>query len=437
MDTTSVINFNHVSKRFILHRDRRNSIQEQFAGMLRRRPRGEEFWALRDISFSVARGESLGLVGHNGAGKSTALKLMTRILEPTSGSVRMNGRVAALLELGSGFHPDLSGRENVFLNGSLLGFSRRQMRARLDEIVDFSEIGDFIDMEVKHYSSGMYTRLAFAVATAVDPDILITDEVLAVGDEAFQRKCMDRIFRFRQLGKTIVFVSHGLETVRTLCDKAVWLDHGVARLVGPAGEVVDAYLAEVNRREQEQIAARGETIAAERDLHRRGTREVEIVRVELLGADERARPVFQTHEPLTVRMHYVAHQPIEKPVFGVALHHESGFWLFGPNTRFAGVHIPSVAGAGYVDYSISDLTLLGGRYLVSAAVYDDTMLHPYDHHDRLYRLTVQSGGPNQHYGVMAVTDRWAWHEADGAVGPAGQALATVHSADEMASGPPQ
>src|SRR5215510_5697250 len=264
----TIIEFDKVSKRFTLHRDRRNSFQERVAGLLRPRARGEVFWALRDVSFGVAKGESLGLVGHNGAGKSTALKLMTRILEPTSGRVAMNGRVAALLELGSGFHPDLSGRENVFLNGSLLGFSRREMQARLPEIVDFAEIGDFIDMEVKHYSSGMYTRLAFAVATAVDPDILITDEVLAVGDESFQRKCMDRIYRFRQQGKTIIFVSHALETVRALCDHAVWLDHGQSRVVGSAGEVIDAYLANVNRREQAQA---GDPIANELGT-RRGTR---------------------------------------------------------------------------------------------------------------------------------------------------------------------
>src|SRR4029453_3196324 len=242
-----MIEFDKVSKRFTLHHDRRDSIQERVAGLFRPRARGEVFWALRDVSFTIGQGESLGLVGDNGAGKSTALKLMTRIREPTSGTVRMRGRVAALLELGSGFHPDLSGRENVVLNGSLMGFSRRAMQDRLEEIVEFAEIGDFIDMEVKHYSSGMYTRLAFAVATAVDPDILITDEVLAVGDEAFQRKCMERIYRFRRLGKTIIFVSHALQTVRLLCDQAVWLDRGVARAVGPAGEVIDAYLADINR----------------------------------------------------------------------------------------------------------------------------------------------------------------------------------------------
>src|SRR6266508_6461776 len=248
---TPIIEFENVSKRFVLNRDQQDTVQGRFAKMLRRKAQGEEFWALRDVSFSVERGESLGLVGHNGAGKSTALKLMTRILEPTSGAVKLRGRVAALLELGSGFHPNLSGRENVFLNGSLMGFSKRDMQARLEEIVEFSEVGDFIDMQVKHYSSGMYTRLAFAVATAVDPDILITDEVLAVGDEGFQRKCMERIYRFRQLGKSIIFVSHALETVRQLCDHAVWLDHGVARAVGPAGAVIDAYLEDVNLREAE------------------------------------------------------------------------------------------------------------------------------------------------------------------------------------------
>jgi lipopolysaccharide transport system ATP-binding protein len=410
---SAIIEFENVSKRFILHRDRRNSVHERVAGLLRPRARGEEFWALRDVSFHVARGESLGLVGHNGAGKSTVLKLMTRILEPTSGTVRIRGRVAALLELGSGFHPDLSGRENVFLNGSLMGFSRRDMEVRLEEILDFAEIGDFIDLEVKHYSSGMYTRLAFAVATTVDPDILITDEVLAVGDEAFQRKCMERIYRFRQMGKTIIFVSHALDTVRALCDQAVWLDHGVARCVGPANEVIDAYLAEVNRQERERLALQhGQAVEPDESTGRRtGTREVEIVRVELLDAQGRERMVFQTHESLTVRMHYVAHQPIDHPVFGVMIHHEAGLWLLGPNNRFGGLEIPRVSGTGYVDYTIDDLPLLAGRYQLSVSVYDSALLHPYDSHDRLYRLVVQSDTTPERYGVFSVPARWSWHEA--------------------------
>ena len=238
---SAVIEFDNVSKRFLLQHERHTTIRERLFGVFRPRTPRDEFWALRNVSFTVARGESFGLIGHNGAGKSTALKLMTRILEPTSGWVRLRGRVAALLELGSGFHPELSGRDNVFLYGSLMGLSRREMTARLDAIVAFAEMEDFLDLPVKHYSSGMYTRLAFAVATAVDPDILITDEVLAVGDEAFQRKCMDRILRFRHAGKTINFVSHALDTVRTLCDRAVWLDRGVVRAIGASGEVIDAY----------------------------------------------------------------------------------------------------------------------------------------------------------------------------------------------------
>jgi lipopolysaccharide transport system ATP-binding protein len=418
---STVIEFANVSKRFTLHHDRRNSIQERVAGLLRPRARGEVFWALRDVSFAVGQGESLGLVGHNGAGKSTALKLMTRILEPTSGTVHMHGRVAALLELGSGFHPDLSGRENVFLNGSLLGFGRRDMERKLDEIVDFAELGDFIDLEVKHYSSGMYTRLGFAVATAVDPDILITDEVLAVGDEAFQRKCMERIYRFRQLGKTIIFVSHALETVRLLCDQAVWLDHGVARAVGPAGEVIDAYRENVNRQEADaRQKAAGDVSDGEldEDPRRRGSREVEIVRVEFLDAAGRARPVFQTHASLTLRMHYIAHHPIPRPVFGVALNHESGFWLSGPNTRFDEFEIPLIGGAGYVDLVIPELPLLDGRYLVSVTIYDDAMLHPYDYHDRMYELLVRSDNQRERYGALSLGGRWAWREESAQAEPA-------------------
>ena len=414
METSQpVISFENVSKRFVLHREKRNSIQEQVVGLLRPRAHGEEFWALRDVSFQVSRGESIGLVGHNGAGKSTALKLMTRILNPTSGNVAMRGRVAALLELGSGFHPDLSGRENVFLNGSLMGFSRRDMQARLEEIVDFSGIGEFLDMEVKNYSSGMYTRLAFAVATAVDPDVLITDEVLAVGDESFQRKCMERIFSFRQMGKTIVFVSHGLDTVRLLCDQAIWLERGKPRSYGDANDVIDDYLMEVNRQEQEQLEKRrasGESFGSGQ-LMRRGSREVEIVDVELLDQNGTRQQVFQTHDPVTIRMHYVAHQTIRNPVFGIGLHHEGGLWLSGPNTNFDGLDIPLLSGEGYVDYAIPSLALLSGRYMLSVAIYDDSMLHPFDHHEKMYRLVVQSGGLRDRFGTLSLRGTWGMNDS--------------------------
>jgi lipopolysaccharide transport system ATP-binding protein len=405
---SAVIEFANVSKRFTLHHDRRNSVQERIAGLLRPRSKGEVFWALRDVNFNVGQGQSLGLVGHNGAGKSTVLKLMTRILEPTTGSVKMRGRVAALLELGSGFHPDLSGRENVFLNGSLLGFSRRDMQARLDEIVDFAEIGDFIDLEVKHYSSGMYTRLAFAVATAVDPDILITDEVLAVGDEGFQRKCMERIYRFRQLGKTIIFVSHALETVRRLCDQAVWLDRGEARAIGATGEVIDAYLGEVNLREAE--ARRQDTAPAAEDTEqqpwRHGTGEVEIYAVELLGANMQPQELFYTGEPFTVRMHYDAHIPIEEPQFGLAILHAGGAHVAGPNNDAADYPITAIYGRGVVDYSIQALPLLPGLYRLTVAVHDATGLRAYDFHDQHYSFAVRTRALQRSYGLVEIPAEW-------------------------------
>ncbi len=404
-----VIEFDNVSRQFV-RRQNAATIQERFVGLLRGMPPAESFWAVRDVSFAVEEGQSIGLVGHNGAGKSTILKLITRILEPTSGRISTRGRIAALLELGSGFHPELSGRENVFLYGSLMGFSRKEMIRKLPEIIEFSEIGPFLDTEVKHYSSGMYTRLAFAVATAVDPDILITDEVLAVGDESFQRKCIDRIYNFRRAGKTIVFVSHALDVVRSLCDVAVWLDHGEMKAYGPANEVVDAYLADVN--EKERQAREQTTYDADnerRERMRRGTREVEITRVQLLDQHGNERTTFRTHEPLTIRIHYVAHERIERPVFGVGINHESGPWLTGPNTGFDKYHIPVVEGPGIVDYHIPRLPFLGGRYLVSASATDWTQLHEFDVHDRMYPLIIHSDGLSQRYGMVFIEGAWSWH----------------------------
>jgi lipopolysaccharide transport system ATP-binding protein len=405
----NAITFENVSKKFTLYKEQRGGFQERVAGLLRPRGHGEVFWALRDVSFELPEGHSLGLVGHNGSGKSTSLKLMTRILEPTSGRVAVRGRVAALLELGSGFHPDLTGRENVFLNGSLIGFSRRDMQARLDEIVSFAEMEQFIDTEVKHYSSGMYARLAFAVATSVDPDILITDEVLSVGDEAFQRKCEERIYSFRQAGKTIIFVSHALETIQRLCDQVVWLEHGQVQAQGAPGPTIAAYLRRVNQQEQARLeAASGEHSDDDTDDGSRyGSREVEIVGVELLDGRGLPQTVAQTGAPLTIRIHYRAGQPVEEPVFGIGVHHESGVHLSGPNTLFDKVPVGRVDGAGHIDYTVASLPLLAGRYLLSAAIYDQALVHPYDHHMQAFPLVVQSDHAAERFGMLALGGRWA------------------------------
>ena len=240
---SAAISFDDVSKRFVLRHERAYTVLESMISMVRPGRRStEEFWALRAVNFEIPDGETFGIIGPNGAGKSTALKLMARILEPTSGQVVVRGRISPLLELGAGFHPELTGRENVYLNAALFGVSQAEAQDRYDQIVEFSELNDFIDVPLKHYSSGMYMRLGFAVAANIIPDILLVDEILAVGDEAFQRKCLRKIEEFRREGRTIVFVSHDLPTVSRICHRALWLDKGRVMALGPTDDLVDRYL---------------------------------------------------------------------------------------------------------------------------------------------------------------------------------------------------
>jgi len=236
------IEFQNVAKHFRIHHEAKSSLQDMFVGMFRGRGSYEEFWALQDVSFRLEKGQTLGLIGTNGAGKSTILKLVTRIIEPTKGRIRVNGRVSAMLELGTGFHPDLSGRDNIFLNGAIYGFSKRQMEERYERIVEFSELGRFIDTPVKHYSSGMYMRLGFATAITVDPDIMIIDEVLAVGDAAFSRKCYAELEKMKEQGKSLLFVSHDAREVARFCDEVIYLEKGQIVAKGKPQEVLDDYM---------------------------------------------------------------------------------------------------------------------------------------------------------------------------------------------------
>jgi ABC-2 type transport system ATP-binding protein len=238
MSTVPVITMNDVSKRFIIRKEK--SLKERVVNFSRSRKHKEDFWALRDLTLDIEAGTTVGLIGANGSGKSTLLKVIGGIIQPTNGTVRRRGQLAALLELGAGFHPDLTGRENVFLNGAILGLTQKQIEGYFDSIVDFSEIRDFIDTQVKFYSSGMYVRLAFAIAIHVDPDVLLVDEVLAVGDEPFQKKCLDKIKEFQQEGRTIVLVTHDLNTVQDMCDRAIVLSHGQVIFDGGAVAGVEA-----------------------------------------------------------------------------------------------------------------------------------------------------------------------------------------------------
>lgn len=411
---SNAIVLDNVSKRFRLYHSRPTTLQEKFVSLLQpsksseQQQEPEDFWALQEISIEIEQGQTVGLIGPNGSGKSTALKLMARILEPTSGSIRVNGRVSALLELGAGFHPDLTGRENIFLNGALLGLNRDDIERHFDEIVEFSELESFIDMPVKHYSSGMYMRLGFSVAVHLDPDILLIDEVLAVGDASFQNKCFERLSDLRRSDVTVVLVSHDLGTVQSMCDKAYWFSHGNMVESGQPTDVIMSYLSRVAKDdEQRSKDSRRSSPDEDDNEHRWGSGKVRIDKVELCGAGGESKAVFHTDEPLGIRMHYVADEPVDNPIFGIAIHHKNGTHVSGPNTRFNDTQISEVHGKGVVEYKIPSLPLLPGTYDVSVAVtnFEDTEI--FDYHDRLYPFRVYPGDMKEKYGLM--TMRGSWH----------------------------
>lgn len=406
----SAVEFSHVSKVFRLQRDRPRSFQEAFVGLLRRhRTPAEEFWALRDVSFRIARGDHVGLIGRNGAGKSTTLKLISRIIQPTQGKITVNGRVTALLELGAGFHPDLSGRDNILLNGAVMGLTRREIMRKIDEIVEFAEIEDFIDVPVKDYSSGMYLRLAFAAAAHLDPEILLLDEVFAVGDQAFQQKSQERIQELRKRGITILFVSHSMEAVLQTCKRAIWLERGRVRAAGDVSAVSAAYYEDtlIKMADKQAVKATTQQQKAQDQEKRLGSGEARIERVEFIDADGRSTRFTHTNARLTVRLHYIAHERIERPMIGIAFYRaDQRIRIAGPNNTMQPYKIPYVEGTGYVDYIIDRLPFLPGDYLLDASIYDWDDTHRYDYWNECARLTVLPGGTRERYGLIALEGTW-------------------------------
>jgi ABC-type polysaccharide/polyol phosphate transport system ATPase subunit len=365
-----------VWKSYRIYQHRSHTLKEK---VLTRRNAYEVFWALKSIDLEVPVGTTLGIIGHNGSGKSTLLKTFARILTPDRGSVELNGTLSSLLELGIGFHPELTGRENVFLGGSLLGQSRRQVEARYDEIVEFAGIEQFMDMPVKNYSSGMYARLAFAVAVSVDPDILLIDEVLSVGDERFQIKCYERIAEFRAQGRTIVLVSHSLDAIRAQCSTAVWLENGEVREAGKATEVVGDYLREAHTAVARQL---------ESSAHRLGSGDAEIMEVTFLDGDGKESASFRTGDPMTIRLRYRSRPGVREASCGVAVYRaDNQAYVFGQNSKAAGVDIP-LGGSGMIEFTLPELPLLQGRYEISVALHDDDATTIYDHFDRAHSFSV-------------------------------------------------
>jgi ABC-2 type transport system ATP-binding protein len=392
----TAVSVENVTKVFRMHRDRNQTLKA--ALLHRKRADYEEFLALEDVSLSVPTGTTFGLIGENGSGKSTLLKCMAKILRPDKGSIAIVGMVSALLELGAGFHPELSGRENVYLNGSILGLGRKDLDKRFDEIVDFAGLERFIDTPVKNYSSGMYVRLGFSVAINVEPDVLLVDEVLAVGDEQFQRKCAEKFAELRAGGRTIVLVSHSLGSVRSMCDHAAWLDHGHLRLEGTANDVIDGYLETVHSDRQEEPTGVGT---------RWGSGEARIEKIELLDRDGRPTSKVYTGDKVTFRLHVNATEPITGPVFGLGIHTLEGMHVTGPNTREAGVSVDRLDGPGTVDLVDERLLLLPGTYDLSAALTDSAALHQFDYRHRAHRFDVGPGTPHETYGgVVSLDGRW-------------------------------
>lgn len=372
------------------------------------------FEALRGVSFDVAEGKTFGLIGRNGSGKSTMLKLIAGIGKPSSGEIRVRGRLSALIELGAGFHPEISGRDNVYINGMMLGLSKREVANRFDEIVAFAELQDFIDAPVKTYSSGMYMRLGFSVAINVDPEVLLVDEVLAVGDEAFTHKCLDKFADLKQRGKTVLIVTHMLDLITRFCDEALWLDHGVARAIGDPKRVVDAYLLDVSAQEDRALARDTRTVpgtgADAADIRtaregRWGSREAEILGVDFLRRDGSPAHVFESGEPAEIRMRVRAHQPLGDFVFGVGIFNAEGVCCYGTNTDIEGATPGEFSGDGEVGFHLDSLGLVSGTYKVDVAVHRRNGA-PYDYHRQLYTIRVTSTVKDT--GIFRPPHRWTF-----------------------------
>lgn len=427
-----VVRFENVSKRFLLDRDVNRTIMEVFIRPFRRRSR-EYFWPLRDVSFELSRGQSLGIIGENGSGKSTILKLTARILEPTTGQVITDGRVSALLELGASFHPELTGRENILLAASIANISQAEIRRHIEDIIAFADIGSYIDVPVKHYSSGMYVRLGFAVAVYLQPDILLVDEVLAVGDEVFQHKSLQTIKRMRRQGVTVVLVSHSMEQISDMCDTVLWLHDGYVRSFGEPARVIADYLAFTSTQEQQdqiadwqafgtnkmkgasaadrppQTTIRYERGAPTPDARRWGDNAITIREVRLLGADRRQSVTFTPEQSMCIEFDYEVHRPIERPLaFGFAIYRSDQVWCYGTNTAIEQIplSVTDLPPAGTVQVDLPMLQLLQGDYTLDVAVHSKDGDVTHDYIRDAIRFYVKN--PRGDSGVFRPNVRWSF-----------------------------
>ena len=394
MSAESAIEVHNVSKAFKVYLDKGNTLKERV--IFKKRRKYENRHVLNDVSFEIKKGEAVGLIGHNGCGKSTTLKLLTRIMYPDSGTIVMKGRVSSLIELGAGFHPDMSGRENIYINASIFGLTKKEIDERLEEIITFSELEDYIDNPVRTYSSGMYMRLAFAVAINVDADILLIDEILAVGDANFQTKCFERLFKLKASGVTIVIVTHDMNSTRRLCDRVIWINEGKVAAEGKAIPVVDEYLAymteeRIERKKTEEAAEAvkkdsddendtdSESDDSEDKIGKRyGNRDVQIVSVDMINSKGEVTDVLQADEAFCLDYHYKVNRPTDEINVGMGIFTIEGDWIFGTNTMFSEIQVKCNRTEGRLKMECEPLRLFTGEYVLQVAIVgmDGT---PYDY----------------------------------------------------------
>ena len=437
-DDDYAIEVKNVSKHFKIPHEKRTTVYDNIVGTITGKSYNYEvFEALKDVSFKIKRGESFGIIGENGSGKSTLLKILAGVLMSDSGHVSVNGKVAPFLELGVGFQPELTAVENVYLYGAIMGMNRKEMNGKLDSIFEFAELDRFRDAKLKNFSSGMYARLAFATAISTDPDVLLIDEVLAVGDEAFQVKCYNKIDEYKRQGKTIVLVSHALNNIRAVCKNCLMLQNGNVKNIGTTENVISAYMGAFHKKEEHIIIEEKEETFSieeehitdhedeveifntdekiddvakddiavsitlpENDLE---PREAVIVDVNFFN-DQNGSNLFQTGERFIAKIRYRTSKRIEKPVFGVAIYKDY-IHLSGPNTKFSNIDIDFIDGEGEIDFIIDDLPLLDGDYQFSVSIYDYLCKYPYDHQHCAFGFKVENA-TIKNYGIIHIPGKW-------------------------------
>lgn len=409
---SALISTEKISKQYKIGLTRSTTLRESmvraitFAG-LRNQTREETIWALRDVSFDIEAGETVGIIGRNGAGKSTLLKILSKITYPSSGAVKVGGRVAAMLEVGTGFHPELTGIENIYLNGSILGMTKREVDRKLDAIIEFSGVEKFIHTPIKRYSSGMRLRLGFAVAAHLDAEILVVDEVLAVGDAAFQKKCLTTMGNLRERARTVLFVSHNLAAVENLCSRCIWIDGGQVRMDGETHDVIKAYMGSTAEGE-------GGHVDLENPGNRRGNGKIQFRSVEFLSPEGTTQRVIRAGDRVVFRFHYAAQEPIPHPSLGFRMYTDMGTLVTESSTWHHGIHIPLLeTGEGYLDLEIDCLNLMPAKYALSLWATDDSGGVVYDNVECGVTLEVETANIYQsgkdldsRCGIVFFPQRW-------------------------------